>query len=435
MSLALLLSVLLSLFAFSCSSTPLPKSGSVKIPEDFFGIVHAGRTKSIEEYGLLNEMGVEWILATFYWNDIERQKGVFDFSGYDNYVDTAGKNNKKIIAVLAYTTDWLFPEAKNKQYISSENLPLFLRFVEETVLHYKGRVDAFSIWNEPNFIFWDGADKDFFELSSRTAQKIRETDPDVYILGGAFWRAPGGFIKKMYKAGAMENIDALAFHPYAVNPSGSMKVYDKFLKTLSEINYHGPVWITEVGYPTRGWYPTRVSAEKQPSYVIKTITGAAIRGARVLSWYELFDTYNREDVPPFTLNSEKFFGLAYPDYSRKNGSWAYELCARFLPGSSYVPDFPRKENIPSNIVIFCFTGGKSGSNTLIIWNDKNRSQKVSLHLSAPALLHDISTGQNRNLPPETVLDAGKEPLFITWHGADVPLLFFVKNQRHNDYQY
>jgi hypothetical protein len=272
-------------------------------------------------------------------------------------------------------------------------------------------------------MFWNGSDKDFFELSARAAQKIRETDPDAYILGGAFWRVPGGFIKKMYKAGAMENIDALAFHPYAVNPSGSMKLYDKFLKTLSEINYNGPVWITEVGYPMGGWYPTRVSPEEHPSYVIKTITGAAARGARVLSWYELFDAHNMEDVPPFTLNSEKFFGLVYPDYSRKNGSWAYELCARFLPGSRYVPDFPRKENIPSNIVTFCFMGGKSGVNTLIVWNDKSRSQKVSLHFSAPALLHDISTGKNSNLPLETVLDVRKEPLFITWHGADVPRLF------------
>jgi len=426
MSLALLFSVLLSLFAFSCSSTPLPKGGSINIPEDFFGIVHAGHTKSIEEYRLLDEMGVEWILATFYWSDIEKQKGVFNFSAYDDYVDAAGKNNKKIIAVLGYATDWLYPEGEYRRYISSENIPSFLRFVEGTVRHYSGRVNVWSIWNEPNFMFWDGSDRDFFELSARTAQKIRETDPDAYILGGAFWRTPVGFIKNMHKAGAMENIDALAFHPYAVNPSGSMKLYDKFLKTLSEINFHGPVWITEVGYPTRGWYPTKVSLEKQPSYVIKTITGAAVRGARVLFWYELFDTHTKEDVPFFTMNSEKFFGLVYPDYSRKNGSWAYELCARFLPGSRYVPDLPRKENIPSNIVSFCFTGGKSGANTLLVWNDKNRSQKVNFHLSAPAMLHDISTGKNHNLPQEAVLDVGKEPLFITWHGDDVPRLYISK---------
>ena len=422
MSLALLFCVLLSFLSFSCSSTSIPKNGSVIIPEDFFGVVHAGHTKSVEEYGLLDELGVEWILTTFYWSNIEGQKGVFDFSEYDDYVDTARKNNKKVIAVLAYTVDWIFPEGKRKRYISPENIPYFLNFIGETVRHYRGRIDAFSIWNEPNFVFWDGSDKDFFELSRLTAQRIRETDPDAYILGGAFWRSPGGFIKRMYKAGAMENIDALAFHPYAVNPEGSMKVYDKFLRVLSEINYHAPVWITEVGYPTGGWYPTRVSREKLPSHVIKTITGAAARGASTLLWYALTDTYNEGEVPN-TNDSELFFGLAYPDFSRKNGAWAYELCARYLPGSRYAPEFPQKENMPSNIVSFCFMDGISGVNTLIIWNDRNRSQKVNLRLSSPALLHDISSGQNRSLPGEASLDIGKEPLFITWEGTDVPLLF------------
>ena len=401
----------------------MPKGGSVNIPEDFFGIVHAGETKSADEYRLLDEMGIEWILATFYWRIIEEQKGTFDFSRYDDFVDTARKNNKKIIAVLGYEAAWLFPEGKNKKYIAPENIPLFLNFVEETVRRYKDRVDVWEIWNEPNFTFWRGPNRDFFELSRLTAMKIREVDAGAYILGGVFWRAPKGFIKNMHKAGAMEDLDGLAFHPYAVNPEGAMKVHDKFLKTLSEINYTGSVWITEIGYPTGGWYPTKVSLEKLPSYVIKTIAGAAARGTRLLSWYELFDAHLEGEVPPNTMDSEKFFGLAYRDYSRKNGAWAYQLCSQYLPGSRYAAEFPRKENIPSNIVSFCFMGGISGGNTLIIWNDRNRIQKVNLHLSAPALLHDISTGNARDLPRETVLDVGKEPLFITWQGEDIPALF------------
>jgi hypothetical protein len=77
-------------FAFpllSCASTPLPPSVPVDIPGDFFGMVHAGNTETSEEYALLDEMGVEWILYTFYWYRIEREKGQFDFSHYDSYVE------------------------------------------------------------------------------------------------------------------------------------------------------------------------------------------------------------------------------------------------------------------------------------------------------------------------------------------------------------
>ena len=57
---------LLSIFVFSCSSTPLPRGGSAVVPEDFFGMGHAGLSNTPEEYRLLDEMGVSWILNTFY---------------------------------------------------------------------------------------------------------------------------------------------------------------------------------------------------------------------------------------------------------------------------------------------------------------------------------------------------------------------------------
>jgi len=408
-------------FLISCSSTPLPHSSSVNVPNDFSGIVHAGISATPREYELLDEMGVNWILRTFYWNSIEREKGVFDFSSYDEYVETAFSEGKKIVAVLGYETSWLYPNGKQKKYIPPEEIPLFLRFVEETVNHFKGKIDAWEIWNEPNFMFWKGSRNDFFELSRLTAIKIREVDSNACILGGAYWRAPRGFIKAMHKAGCFDNLDGIAFHPYAINPRGSMKVYDKFLNVLSEIKYSGPVWVTEMGYPTAGWYPTKVSLEEYPSYVIKTIAGAAARGARSLFWYELFDSYNPDEIPKNTYNSEKFFGLAYPDYSKKNGAIAYELCVKYISGSVYTGSIPIKDNIPSSIICFCFLDGISGNNVLIIWNDSIRKQKLKIHLQNPAFLHNISNGNNVPLPFE--LTIGKEPVFITWSGEEVPRIY------------
>ncbi|MDR0302485.1 MAG: beta-galactosidase [Treponema sp.] len=411
--------ILLSVFVSSCSSTPLPSAEQVVIPEDFFGMVHAARTRTTKENELLDEMGVKWVLNTFYWNGIEKEKDSFDFSSYDLYVDNVRKQGIKIVGVLGYSVSYLYKEGESNKYISPENIPLFLRFVEETVRHFQGQVDVWNIWNEPNITFWKGPASEFYELTRLTAQKIRETDPNAYIIGGAFWGSPTGFIKRMHKAGAIEGLDALAFHPYAANPSGSMKVYDKFTKTLSEIKYTGPVWVTEIGYPTGGWYPIRISLNKYPAYIVKSITGAAARGARVLLWYEMFDSIKSGEK---SIDSQKHFGLVYKDFVRKEGSWAYELCARFLPGSRYVPELPHKENISSHVVSFCFLDGLSGNNTLILWNDKKRIENIELHLPASALLHDISTGLNSPLPVDTTLGITDKPLIITWQGTDIPHL-------------
>ena len=420
------LGALHALMALSCSSTPQPRNGEIVVPQDFFGMVHAGETESNEEYALIDEMGISWISYTFYWHRIEKERGRLDFSWYDNFVDAAKSKGKKIVAVLGYEADWLYPEGKSKKYIGKEDIPLFLNFVEETVRHFEGRVDAWEIWNEPNFMFWAGRDNEFFDLTRQAAQRIRGTAPDALILGGAFWRVPKGFIKGMHKAGAMENLDGLAFHPYAASPARVMKLHDNFLKILSGLNYQGSVWITEIGYPSSGWFPIRVSLEELPSHVVKTITGAAARGTRALLWYELFDSYNEGEVPPGTRNSEKFFGLAYPNLGRKNGAWAYELCARYLPGSRYRSDLPMMENIKSSIASFCFMNGASGNNTLILWNDRDSVQKAKLRLAAPALLHDISSGRSRALQEDALIDIGKEPLFITWQGTETPKIFMEK---------
>jgi len=407
--------ILFSVFIFSCS-TPLPPHGQVAVPEDFFGIVHASTTNEPQEDILLDEMGCKWTLRTFNWHYIEKTRDVFDFSFYDKFVEHTKEKGIKIIGLLGYGNDFSYPSYA-KFYIPQEMMPSFLHYVEKTVLHYKGKVDAWCIWNEPNITFWYGEDSEFYNLTKLTAKKIRETDPDAYIIGGVFWRSPAVFIKNMHKAGGLKDLDAVAIHPYSVNPSDCMNVYDKFSRILSEINFSGPIWITEVGYPTGGWYPTKVSQKKYPIFIAKTLTGAAARGARTLLWYEMIDSKFSGTTD---IDSEKQFGLIYNNLTRKTGSWAYELCARYLPGSRYVPELPQRENIPSNIVSFCFLNGISGSNALILWNDKNHIQKIELNLPASALVHDISTGLNMPLPADSPLDVGNKPLIITWQGTDIP---------------
>ena len=416
-------SLLIFFLAASCSSTPLPKNDSVYVPDDFFGIVHAGKTGTAREYRLLDDLGAKWILNTFYWRSIESEQGKFDFSNYDDFVDAAKIEGKKIVAVLGYEAPWL--KNGKRYYISPENVPHFLRFVEETVRHFQGRVDVWSVWNEPNIHFWKGPNKEFFELSRLAAQRIRETDPASYIIGGVFWQAPRQFIKGMFKAGAIKDLDGLAFHPYALNPAGSMKAYDRLIDVLSEIGYDGPVWVTEVGFPTKGFFLIDTSIEELPSYLVKTLTGAAARGSRALLWYEMFDGYNEGEIP-FWLSPvkkrENSFGLVYPGYQWKNGAFAYELCAKLLPGSRYAPQLPNRNNVPKTLVAFCFLEGSSGNNTLIVWKDSGRAVKVDLHLPGPGILYDISTGTGSPLAEKDRLDVGKEPLIVSWQGPGIPLL-------------
>ena len=414
----------------SCSITIVPRhelySNSVIVPKDFFGVAHAGMNLANEEFNLLDEMNIVWILHTFNWHHIEKEKGSFDFSRYDPFVNRAVQERKKIVVVLAYSNSWIDTETKKTKYVPEKYIPDYLNYIEAIVLHYKDKIAGWQIWNEPNFnIFWRGTNEEFYNLSRQTTQKIREIAPNAYIIGGAFMRTPKLFIKGMSKAGALENLDAIAFHPYALNPTWSMRLYDILTKLNSEINFNRDIFISEIGFPTGGLYPHRVSMRNLPSYVVKTIVGSASRGAKALLWFQFSDNYIEGEYPN-KIDSELYFGLIFGDYTRKNGAWAYQVCSRYLPGSRYVPELPIKERIPSNINSFCFTNGING-NALILWNNINIRQRVRLSLSSLFYLHNISNGNYSELSNEVILDITSEPLFITWQGSSVPKISRINN--------
>jgi hypothetical protein len=172
-------------------------------------------------------------------------------------------------------------------------------------------------------------------------------------VSAAFWRTPEKFIRGMFEAGAMEYVDAISFHPYALNPIGAVKLFDKLAKILANYGFKGEIWSTEVGYPTSGIYPNRVSENNFPPYIIKTIAGLAARGSKTIIWYELQNDHNKGQEPS-KLNSEAFFGIVYPDLSYRNGAYAYRLCGRYLAGAEYIPI----QNIPSSITASYGTKGR-----------------------------------------------------------------------------
>jgi hypothetical protein len=316
---------------FSCASI-IPETNAVtSIPKDIAGMVHASGNDSAIHNQRLDELGVVWLRTALMWKNIEREKGVWDFSYYDWVIENNITYGRKTMAVLGDEPSWIHSNGKTHDYISPGELPLYLEYVERTVLRYKDKVDAWELWNEPNinFRFWRGPDADFFTFAKAVAEKVRECDPNAKIIGGSFFRAPAQYIKKMFAMGAFDTVDALAFHPYASTPRGTAWVYDKFVKILKEENFKGEIWITEVGYPTGGIYPSRVSEKRLGKYIRDTFTALASRGARVIFWYHLQDSFTRKNKP-LSLDSEHFFGLVYSDYEKKGGAGDFGEIVREL---------------------------------------------------------------------------------------------------------
>jgi hypothetical protein len=407
-----ILGILLFIIFGSCASLKLtvPREG-YNIAADFTGIVHAGWTNTKEEYDYLDYMGVNWILHTFYWGSIEPEQGIWDYQHYDTVVNNAKNANLKVLGVLAYDTPWIHPDQNSHYYIPPDHLTDFHEFVRQTVAHFKGRVDAWCIWNEPNGRSWKGTNEEFVELFRQTAELIRQADNDVILLGGAFNRnvigLPKNMIKGIFKSGAMKYVDAITFHPYELNVNRAIRLYGRFKNFVSKYDYADKIWVTEIGFPTGGWYPTKVSERKFPSTIIKTFTLLAAEGARKIFWYQMFDPVNRDKI-----DSEDYFGLvrSIDDYTSK-GAEAFRLCAVYFSDSvCYVYS---QHELPGYMSGFYFKQSYGG--TIVLWKNSAGSMRVNIKFpGAEHLQHDIETGNIYPISSDIIIDVGSKPVFFTW---------------------
>ncbi|MDR3200302.1 MAG: hypothetical protein LBT68_02480 [Spirochaetales bacterium] len=407
----------------SCASTSFSYPQAHIIPEDFFGI-SPDRTDLEKDYmDIHTSLGAVWIRTTPRWTGVEKEEGVWDFSHWDEYVEKAEAAGKKIMFILAFDNTWLYKDKKEHRNLGEKELPYFLKYVEQIVTRYKGRIHAYEIWNEPNGWFWYGSDKNFFALSAATAKKVKEIDPDTPVLAGALFRTEAGFLRGMYRAGAIDNVDGISLHPYSANALNTLKQVDKLRNIMAEFNDAKPVWISEVGYPTEGAWFSACDADTYPQYIVKTLSGLAARDVRNVIWYELMDAYNPEDAPDH-WNPSHFFGLIYPDKREKKGTEAYRLCSRFLAGAEYRPEYPQRDNVSKLITSLYFK--KGNEHVLILWYEFNgpenapREKSVLLNIPGAASIvrHNIESGAAETMEGETLIKIGVEPIFITWTGSN-----------------
>jgi len=404
---------LISILLIGCTTTRFTLPEPRSLPPDAFGMAHAGSRLTEKENRLLDKMGVSWIRSTFRWDSIQKRTKQWDFSRWDRYVENAERSGKKVLAVLAYDVPWIYgkEEKKARRHIEPEKIPYFLQYVEGVVRRYKGRIHAYEIWNEPNWLFWKGPDEDFFQLAAAAARRIKEVDPHSYLVVGSFWRVPKGFIRGMFRAGAFRYADAVSFHPYALTPEGVVALYDELKEELQEVGFKGDIWVTEIGYPTGGWYLSRAPEGLKPSYVIKTLAGLLVRGARVVFWYELFDKFP-EGMAPSALDSELYFGLNYPDFKPKKGAAAYTLLATRLAGATYRPDLVKvSPELKHTLEILPFLRS-DGHKVLLLWSRTGETVCLRVSPSEGVFQYDIATGYRKQIPPQGYFTVGEEVIFL-----------------------
>ena len=178
--------------------------------------------------GQIEQGGFLWMRQRFPWNEIEPQRGVFEWATWDAIVAACAAHHLKLVAVLDGTPPWARPDgASDHPLTPPQEMDVWGAFVARFADRYQGRVAAYQLWDEPNLsAHWGNRYVDpvaYAALLREGAIRARTADPQATILLAAL--APTiesgplnlnevAFLRQVVQAGGEAFFDVVALQPY-----------------------------------------------------------------------------------------------------------------------------------------------------------------------------------------------------------------------------
>ena len=156
------------------------------------------------------------------WPYVEPTKGQFNWSRIDAFVDAASAHgvgimysNDGIPPWAAADSSTCFTQPYFGPYCSGAvaNLQDWDDFVAALVTRYKGRIQIYELWNEPEHSF-TGTMPQLVDMMQHEHDIIRTLDPTASILSPSMVSQGYPYLDSYFASGGSTDIDAVAIHTY-----------------------------------------------------------------------------------------------------------------------------------------------------------------------------------------------------------------------------
>ena len=328
--------ILVSFFLVSVGY--LPAVHSVSLPEPVIPNGLGAEIWIYKPYNLdmIKEAGFSFIRVEMNWGSIEREKGVYDFtgSGFDELFEGCFKRNIRVLCCLAYSGRLYESDNSVRTELGREK---FADFAEAAAKRYAGNGILWELWNEPNlFIFWSPQPsfEDYCKLVEVTAPRIRKRDPSGIIVAGASSSIGNVWLEECFKRGMLNLIDALSMHPYRLGtpPETVVSDYRAVRNTMKQYLPAGktiPLISSEWGYPLIDWDKTAQYSEmEQARYLVRMFLANLYDTIPVSIWFSWNNYMEDQTEGDFT------YGVVTIDQKPKPAFFAVKTMTQTLKGYS-----------------------------------------------------------------------------------------------------
>ena len=271
--------------------TPLDNKADIPYGINTFLEQEVERPKIEAMLRLIRQAGFVWLRQEFPWEDLEVDgRGRFtdsrldrDGDGesdtintwlkYDQIVDLTESYGLRLMARLSNPPAWARANPNAGDRAPPDDYQDFVNYAVAVATRYRGRINHYQIWNEPNiYPEWGNAPIDpagYADLLCRTYDALKAVDPNIVVISGAI--APtialdGArdlsdlvFLGALYDHGGGDCFDVLSAQGYglrsgptdrrlrATSVNAARHVYYRDIM-LRNGDGHKPIWLSEAAW-------------------------------------------------------------------------------------------------------------------------------------------------------------------------------------------
>ncbi|NHC14610.1 GH39 family glycosyl hydrolase [Motilibacter deserti] len=196
------------------------------------------------------------------WADLQPAPSRWNWEPLDRAVAAAERAGLRPMLVLGQTPAWASsdPRAPGVHVPGTgeppRSLALWSAYVTAVADRYYGRIRAYEVWNEPNYVsdYFHGSEADMARLTESAYAAVKAVDPDALVVSpGLATRTPGqrGWLYRYLDELDPAAVDVIALHlypPTGEGPETAAVQLDTVITALRARGIDKPVWNTEVNY-------------------------------------------------------------------------------------------------------------------------------------------------------------------------------------------
>lgn len=187
-----------------------------------------------------NRLAMDWVKIQVRWEDIEPERGVYDFEKLDMALRRARAKDIKVMLSIVTTPHWAREAGVDlERHGPPADYQDYVHFVAELMNRFGDRFHAIEVWNEQNLDReWTSLRglraQDYVELLRQTYQAVKQINPNMMVISGALSTTGGctnaqgeicaiddfTYFDAMLDAGLLNYTDCVGAHHngYNLNP-------------------------------------------------------------------------------------------------------------------------------------------------------------------------------------------------------------------------